>query len=489
MKLTPKIDTILSIIQNQLTWPAALSEFVDNSFGPDAGDAKEVEITIERNRITIIDDGEGFRDINELYQLGSGQSRNSSRDIGLYGIGSKQAQLWIGSRISVDTVRDGLCHRHSVQWPVKWTKGHVGVFSDADWPNPYNGRGSRAGDDDSGTAITIERLHPGRPRLHIDAVAQQLGQTYAPAIRAGRSIFLTDKRKKLVEHICVRPDQPPELTDIGTFQGCINDMPYALFVGRQDKYEARHNKLFISFGHRVILAERNPWKDRPLPSHFYGRIELGDEWKRCLSANKIDIASYKEELLEDALKKCGALIKAYDEYEKELKVEIFLHGFASDISKRLKLVPKSTGGEYGPGEIVRDGKGKGSGTPGREAVKDAGECKAKEIENSVFPLAIRLASLDKSADCVRPNGEGFIVEINQDIPYVDAAFKSPFDASALWALVTSALVDHLMRAKHKLASGYLQEEEGASMFRAWWLKNMPPEYAAKSKRQYFEDAS
>jgi len=484
-KLTPKIDIILSIIQNQLSWPAALSEFVDNSLGPDAGNATTVDITIERDSITVEDDGAGFEDINELNQLGAGHSRLSKRDIGLYGVGSKQAQLWIGARTKVDTIHKGLRHRHVFAWPLRRTRdGGVSLTKNADWLEPYNGVGSKSPKGAAGTLIVVNRLHPGRPRLNTSAVAEQLGQTYAPALIQGRRIRLHDQRRKYAAHIEVVPDQPKKLTDTGTFEGQLRGMPYRLFVGHMEDREARHNRMFICFGHRVIVAETNPWKDQALPSHFYGVIHLDDKWKKCLSANKLDIASYKEELLEHALEKCKHLVERYDEYEKELNIEIFLADMSEHMGRHMRLLPK-TEGEYGAGERVHTEQEGGNGQGAREAKSQDGGNDAEEQESPTTPIRLFQESLgNESHRVVEIEGE-FRVSLNSDLPYVRAAFTHPFEASAIWGLASAALSDYMIANRHKMAEAFLDRVSPFSQMLAFWIGKMPEEYAPKSKRSFF----
>lgn len=482
MKLPPKIDMILSLVQNQLTWPSALSEFVDNSFGHDAGNAQNIVIEVTRDSIVIRDDGRGFADINALYQLGAGASRESARDIGLYGIGSKQAQLWIGATITIDTIRDGVQHRHCVKWPIIWRKEGPALRANADWPDGYEGHGKPVRDA-RGTTITIERLHPGKARLHADSVCRQLGLTYGPAIKSGRTIAVLDKRGKLEVRHTVKVDEPQRLTDTGEFAGEVHGMNYRLFVGRQDKYESRYNALFISWGHRVITIERSPW-ERGLPSQFYGRLELGDSWKRCLSANKLDVAVHKDELLDNAFSLCRELVNLYEQFERELATEIFLEEVSDYLGKTLTVIEDSTGGEHRSGEIVRGINGGTSEHKKREALPD-GDKQAEETEAHSYPIRILSEPLDDDAYRVTKNAEGFVISLNDYLPYVEEAFTQPFKISPVWGLVSSALAAYLVLTNHKIAAKY---ENDAPEFRIAKLCNrllalMPRELKAKRHDQ------
>lgn len=453
-KLNPKIDMILSLVQNQLTWPAALSEFVDNSFGPDAGSSENMTIEVHKDRIVLRDDGRGFQDINALYQLGSGASRQSTRDIGLYGIGSKQAQLWIGATITIETIRDGRMHKHCVKWPVFWSKDGPSLRANADWPNGYEGKGKPS--DGKGTTITIERLHPGKPRLHADSVCRQLGLTYGPAVKDKRSITLIDLRGKYEVRHSVKPDEPERLTDSGAFVGAVRGMDYRLFVGRQEKYESRYNALFVTWGHRVITIERTPF-ERALPSHFYGRVDLGDSWKKCLSANKLDIASNKDELMSDVYDKCKALIDLYDQFEKELAAEIFLEDISDYLAKTLKVIDDSTGGKFSSGEVIR-GENKGKADRQKREAKDGGDKQADDADANAYPIRIVRESLADDAYRVSQDGPTFVISLNDDLPYVADAFTQPFKIAPTWGIVSAALSAYLVLTNHKIAQKYEDHE-------------------------------
>lgn len=481
MKLAPKIDMILSLVQSQLTWPAAISEFVDNSFGPDAGNANEIIIDVDKERVIISDDGEGFEDINSLYQLGAGTSRQSSRDIGLYGIGSKHAQLWIGATVSIDTIRAGRVHHHTAKWPIIWRRTGPGLRGNADWPNGYEGKG-KAVTKGRGTTITIGQLHPGKPRLHAEAVCRQLGLTYAPAIESGRVITLIDKRGKWEVRHAVKADRPKELTDTRSFRGEMKGMSYKLFVGCQDKYESRYNALFVTWGHRVITIERNPF-EQALPSRFYGRLDLDDSWKQCLSSNKLDVAVYKEDLMSDAYGKCKDLLDLYEEFEKELAAELFLEELSEFVARTLSVIDNTSIGQYRPGEVIKHGKGHADIENPKTDAREGGKNEANEVDAHAYPIRILRESLGDDAYRVSQDGATFVISLNDDLPYVADAFTQPFKIAPTWGLVSNALAVYLVLMDHKIASKY---EDMAPEFRIAKLCNrllalMPAELKAGRK--------
>jgi hypothetical protein len=484
-RVPPKIDMILSFVQSQaLNWHSALSEFVDNSLGPGAGNASRVMIDLYRDRIEVIDNGSGLKDINELFQLGGGTSRYRKSDIGLYGMGSKQAQLWIGSDISVDTIRDGLRHIHRFEWPIIWFDAKTpSLKRGADWPKRYLGAGKEC-NGKKGTAITIRGLHPGKPNIMAPNVAQSLGITYGPAIRKGAKIVMRDFRYKANDPRVyeIDPDEPKNKTDQYWYDGEVRGMKYKLYISRHEPRENRHNGLFISWGHRVVSIEKNPWP-RPLPSHFYGRLELADSWKRCLSTNKLDIASHKEELLEDAYSKCCDRILAFEEYERELRLQIYVEGMGLELGRVMIAIENSKNGSYKVAERIYMG-GHGGGGKGAKRAEPGGDCEAKDKKVKTLPVIIKDAELGEVADRVLESNGGFQIELNRDIPYISDAFRFPFNGSAIWGMVVGALVDHLVSSGHKLSEKFgagLFADQASPRMRAEFLRRMPDQLAPKGK--------
>ena len=98
------------------TWhlPGAINEFVDNSFGH--GNAETVEIVIGGEEIRVADDGIGVDDVNRLFRLGDASAYTRPGEIGQYGVGAKNAMLWLGDHVEVTTVRDSRRHEMVVNW-------------------------------------------------------------------------------------------------------------------------------------------------------------------------------------------------------------------------------------------------------------------------------------------------------------------------------------------------------------------------------------
>jgi hypothetical protein len=100
----------------------ALSEIVDNSFGPARGNAHSVKIVYDAKArtLSVLDDGLGMDAIGRLFRHGDTIGR-AVGDIGFYGAGGTKAILWLSDQVSIWTLRDGMVQSDSVQW-AKWIK-------------------------------------------------------------------------------------------------------------------------------------------------------------------------------------------------------------------------------------------------------------------------------------------------------------------------------------------------------------------------------
>ena len=115
---TPKPAFLLALRNQDWTAAGALSELVDNSFGPGRGNANFVQITYDITHRTLVvrDDGEGMQAIGRLFQLGNTIGRMVG-DIGVYGSGGTYALLWLADKVELVTMRDGLVSGDTVDWP------------------------------------------------------------------------------------------------------------------------------------------------------------------------------------------------------------------------------------------------------------------------------------------------------------------------------------------------------------------------------------
>ena len=102
---TPRPSMLRGMQAQKWSVAGALSELVDNSFGPGRGNAAKVVITYspKARTITVLDNGQGMEAIGRLFQLGSAPVR-APGDIGNYGFGGSFAVLWLARQVNIWTL-------------------------------------------------------------------------------------------------------------------------------------------------------------------------------------------------------------------------------------------------------------------------------------------------------------------------------------------------------------------------------------------------
>jgi len=304
MSLVPTTGILKTAIQSGMTHIDAVSEFVDNAFGPAAGNADEIVIVDARNGTAFIDQGRGVSDINLLFRLGDGDSRNYAGDIGKFGVGSKFGALTFGTKVTVKTVHKGVFHQHTVDWAQVMTSNR--------WPAGYSGKGmpvSKAPEviRKGGTIIIVEDLHKGRSRPQDATYESRLGLRFMPALESGKEITILRSKSlkdaiagKYTSTLSVSKYVKTELTN--TFRNIerhtldADGKSFKAMFAELPDGDKSLNGLHITFAGRVIEVMTGKVNDVRLPSRFFGRIDLSEAFKDDLSYNKTVITDGRDAL-------------------------------------------------------------------------------------------------------------------------------------------------------------------------------------------------
>src|SRR6516165_3103324 len=99
-QIIPDTHLIQSFRNKNLKADTVIAEFIDNSFVT----AKEFMFVIHPDYIKAADNGEGVSNLDNIFGLAWSENRYNSKNIGRFGIGSKDAQLFFGSCCRVQTV-------------------------------------------------------------------------------------------------------------------------------------------------------------------------------------------------------------------------------------------------------------------------------------------------------------------------------------------------------------------------------------------------
>jgi len=296
---TPKPAFLLAMQNQKWTVAGALSELVDNSFGPGRGNATRVHITHDpkHRTISVLDNGAGMESIGRLFQLGNTIGR-SPGDIGLYGAGGTMAILWLASRVEVWTLRDGRVSHDTMCWADHI---HAEKFPtvDATWrPTTLANTPLELYELGHGTYI---RLHLARSRtFHAPRVRFELARTYAPAIRQRRELLWTTLAKggvdtqPLCDPLRVLEHARKSVTfDLVVATATGDHLPVHGVIGLIDDLDQPqgHSGIAIGFGPRVITTTRECYtspdgNERYSGTGIVGWLDLGEGWQPYLATTK-----------------------------------------------------------------------------------------------------------------------------------------------------------------------------------------------------------
>lgn len=294
MDITPELHVLESRKNDRLGWHDCLAELIDNAF--DAGASRAV-IEWRDKRFSIEDDGKGMADVSVVLRLGA-HKRQDTTALGMYGIGVKDAWLWLSSGIDIRTTRDG------VTTCLKLSTSDIETV-DGRWivDDPIVRTASKG---EIGTSITFGPLYSHRKIAQQDTF-DRLAVTFMPALNAGKQIVrvVKGKRQPLV------PYRLPAMQEAVEESFEVDGKPVSIHVGlAQDGERVAYPGLFVCYKHRVIkvsdIGTKHYNADRVI-----GRITLGNGWS--LTPHKNDFADHCDALEEAIFQRIESLLKKSDQ--------------------------------------------------------------------------------------------------------------------------------------------------------------------------------
>lgn len=356
--LTPDSHLLSSYVNQSLTWPKVLAELVDNSF--DAG-ANRVLITCKnKDRSFVVeDDGHGVKDVLSLVTLGRHvESRTTC--LGTYGVGAKDAWLWCGGIIDIDSAHAGQRSLLRVDYrdvqKNGWkcedpkTSSHVGL--------PY-------------TKLKLA-LRDGKHQPNNEAF-DRLAFIFTPALQRGLQIVRSSGGvgKPLVP--AVLPQLQETVADTFEVEGKTVSINIGILPEGQ---KMRHGPFWLQYGHRIIdstsLGASNGTTAYST-LRVGGVIVLGKGWR--LTKNKDDLSELNERLndaifvrIEALLKKGETLAESIESQSLRNELETTINASvksAADQSKEkrskgethLRVYPSNTGRRRTKASQTQDGNG------------------------------------------------------------------------------------------------------------------------------------
>lgn len=331
--ITPTVQLIKALQSQDWEAKGAISEFVDNSFGEARGNAGRVLIRWnQRTReLSILDNGQGMKDVGDLFQLGLTVGR-SPRDIGKYGVGGTMGLVWLGEQADVWTKSKGQMSSAHVIWseltartdPTDWHIEQQGwqTASLANTP-------SELLDETHGTLISLSV--PRSKRFHANTIKTELAKRYAPGLRAGRRLRweTVSARGAIASEELASPWFLPDPVHIN-FALALGDRD--LFVqgsiGLDPTLGPDESKIAIGFGHRIVMSTSDCYTS-PDGARSYsglgvaGYIDLQDGWQDYLTTAKTDFtdAELYDHLMAALFQQLEPLLAKADKGSETLQLE------------------------------------------------------------------------------------------------------------------------------------------------------------------------
>lgn len=288
---TPLPSVIISLAVNaKIEYQDALCELIDNAFD---ANAKLVELEFKPRFFRIADDGRGTTNLASFARLGEHVAQGPSTISGCYGVGGKEAVLYIGG---FNKSNNTLCVARymSVQngiqrtLTVDWTKQAAA----SSWNLPPTEQ-CKSLSIHNGTAIDIQSPHLKEWKGGWENLAERLGRIYGVALRKGRQIVL--KTSKQTIH--VTPFKAPALEDV--IEGVVECNGRTAFVRagiiKKGQKNSGTQPLTYIHGYRAIMFT-DAGCEFSGRHNIYGTVTLDDSWARA--KNKNAIVDGEEELYE-----------------------------------------------------------------------------------------------------------------------------------------------------------------------------------------------
>jgi hypothetical protein len=454
---TPKPAFLLAMQNQKWTVAGALSELVDNSFGPGRGNATRVHIThdTKHRTITVLDNGVGMESIGRLFQLGNTIGR-APGDIGLYGAGGTMALLWLASRVEVYTLRDGRVSHDEVRWADHFKAATFPVI-DARWrESTLSNTPAELFALNHGTLIRLHLL-PART-FHAPNIRKALAQNYAPAMRQQRELVWTTTGKGgLDTEPIVDPHQVLEtaservefdlIIEIGAMHLPVHGM-----IGIVEKLSHTQSVVSIGFGPRVITTTRDCYTSADGTEDYpgvgiTGWLDLGEGWQPYLATTKdaMNDQPVWDALMGHVFTKIRPLLQARQDEKLTLELNDLALMLESALDGRAHVEVSTLEHEEGRGGITVCG---GTDRSGGHKQGEPGDGKQKDQP------AMTTITIDKLDDhemrgllCkadVR-SGDTVTVYVNKEHPTIQEALQAqPINRRLLNVMVTQEIAGELI---------------------------------------------
>jgi len=378
--LAPTAHVLNSIANDNLSWKLAIGELIDNAID---AEAKQITIVVGPNRrsgipefFSVKDDGKGCEDITSMVQIGRHDAHDASI-MGRFGIGAKNAMLWIGgteSRSRIVTHRKGRKQKLDLPWKqFGESRWHI----DPNWT--FQGPSEP---DDRGTSIRISPIRRQFPSgSALASLIDDLSYIYSPALFREFQIQICPPSKRLrgkasvpSDPIVLQPWKSPEIKDVVRQTVSVSGKLAKVTAGILCQPN-RRTGLTYTHGPRVIKpCSALGCGARTSAGQIFGFVELDRSWE--LTKNKDEISQHQEELAAAVYEVVCPILDKTEQESRHLKSEHFRSATAELINDYLGITDESPNAK-----AVRDGE-KGL-NPG--SIKPKGTCRKHKKARKIQP--------------------------------------------------------------------------------------------------------
>jgi hypothetical protein len=480
--ITPTIELITAIKNQEWEVRGAISELVDNAFGEGRGDASQVVIHWypKSRELWVLDNGGGMENgVTDLFHFGKTAGR-SQGDIGKYGWGGTRAIVWLADEVQVTTLRRGKVQTATVEWRnVKdWS------IPVRDWePASAMNTPTQLLDRKHGTVIILKISRTRR--FHVDAVQRELANRYAPALRHGRTIFWKTGDGKRITLTSAQEKHPTPINV--TIR--VNDLELVASgsAGYYPDAAVKDSNLQICYGPRVIMETTDCFLPPEGESEqgycgVVGWVDLGEGWQDYLTSAKTSFCDdeLRELLMRALYEELRPLLEQANEQAKRLQIAGLAVGLSEVLGDALEAeLEGSAFPDTSTWAAVRDH------TPAQDPEPDRTSPVTGERPQPTRPsIAIELVPGAKIGHCmcdpkisIQGDRASILVFLNEDDEYVRDALprKRPLQIHMFALIVIPDTIRVILRQpeevqrcilpKHLLAEVRTRDE----IQRAPWL--------------------
>lgn len=280
-KITPETEILYALRSQSLSYKAILGELIDNSF--DAG-ATRVRIEIDGHDLIVEDDGNGCADLVSMITLGK-HIKQSGTKLGRYGVGLKDAALWLGGPTRIRSVHGGTARTLHIDWD------HL-----KDWtvPDPIE---MPAGASERGTRIIFQKIsHRFPDGERFAELVSDLSYTFTPALKSGRQIVFVGKNRKTTT---AQRFELPRLEHVVDCDVSVGGKTAHVHVGVVPDGDSNPRPgIAYTHGFRVIIGQTALGCGGHSPARISGWVALDNGWR--LNKNK-DGVNVDEDQLDAAV--------------------------------------------------------------------------------------------------------------------------------------------------------------------------------------------